>query len=365
MPIPSHSSASVTVSAGRNELQRVAIPPVREADGLLKLLATGVCGSDVKKFDRDLPARIMGHEIIGEIASLGDVAATRWGVEIGDVVMVEEYLPCGHCSYCRSGEYRMCLQSDGKATVGALRYGTTPLAVQPGLWGGYSEYLYLHPASVMHRIPAGLAPARATLALPLSNGYEWVCRLGECSLGSTVVIFGPGQQGLACISAARAAGAKTVLCVGLESDRERLAIATALGADESLVFSARIAEEILEATAGDPVDLVVDTASGSEAVFSAAAAVIRKQGRVVLAAASPGPVNGFPLEAITRKALTVRGARGHSFAAVEWALEALCESSLPFGLLESREFSLADVGEALRRTVDGSGADSAHAVVLP
>lgn len=363
--IPSHTSASVTVGQRRNELQRLPIPELRDSDGLLRVLASGVCGSDVKKFDLDLPVRVMGHETVGQIAAMGEFAADRWGVSIGDTVLVEEYLPCGHCAYCRAGDYRMCLQSDGKATVGALRYGTTPLAVAPGLWGGFSEYMYLHPASVMHKVPAGVSPSLATLSLPLSNGYEWVHRLGQCGLGDTVVVFGPGQQGLGCVMAAREAGAGTVICVGLEGDRDRLSLAEGLGADLTLVFSDALADQIRSALGGAAVDLVVDTASGTQPVFSAACDVLRKQGRLVLAAAAKAPANDLPLEAVTRKALTLRGARGHSFASVQWALQALGRESFPFAMLTSATFGLDDVGGALKHAAKSATADSMHAVVLP
>ena len=90
-------------------------------------------------------AHILSHEIVGRIARLGSQAARKWPFKEGDRVALEEYMPCGACEVCRTEDYRFCLQTDPSASQQPLFYGTTPVDVPPSLWGGYSQYLYLHP----------------------------------------------------------------------------------------------------------------------------------------------------------------------------------------------------------------------------
>ena len=112
--------------------------------------------------DDKIVPRILGHENVGTIEKIGDIARTRWGLDVGDMVALEEYLPCGHCIDCRSGEYRSCLETDSKR-AGSLRYGSTSTTVEPALWGGYSQFQYLHPRSVFHRVPEGVSPRIASM----------------------------------------------------------------------------------------------------------------------------------------------------------------------------------------------------------
>nr|MBA3737103.1 alcohol dehydrogenase catalytic domain-containing protein [Actinomycetota bacterium] len=226
------SLAAVAVGGKRVELQEFPLPEPLDTGGLLRVEACGVCGSDIKKYGASpmLPT-ILGHESVGRIARVGETAARRWGVSEGDRVLLEEYLPCGHCVDCRSGEFRSCNQTDNHLQSGAIRYGSTPVEVPPALWGGYSEYQYLHPSSVIHRVPDGVPAEQAAFALPLSNGIQWTQLDAGVRMGDVVVILGPGQQGIGCLIASKAAGAGRVIVSGLSRDRARLELARELGAD--------------------------------------------------------------------------------------------------------------------------------------
>ena len=193
------SLAAVMLSPRQTELRELPLPDVPLDAGLLRVLATGICGSDWPKYlSEKFSPCILGHEIVGIVEKLGSAARDRWGVEEGDYVALEEYLPCGHCEYCRTGEYRSCLETDFLES-GSIRYGSTRLDVPPGLFGGYSQYLYLHPRSVLHKIPAGIPPHIAAMALPLGNGFQWAHLDGDAGPGKTIVVIGPGQQGFGCI----------------------------------------------------------------------------------------------------------------------------------------------------------------------
>ena len=362
-----HARAAVQVASQRTEMRDLPLPDVPPDGGLLRVLAAGICGSDVPAYaDARAGARILGHENVGVIERLGDVARERWGVREGDLVALEEYLPCGHCEDCRAGEYRSCLQTDN-TRPGALRYGTTGIDVPPSLWGGYSEYQYLHPRAVLHRVPASVAPRLAAMALPLGNGFQWAYLDGGAGPGQTVVVQGPGQQGLACVVAAKASGAKTVIVSGLARDAHRLALAQQLGADHVVAVDREsLADAVVAATGGVLADLVIDVSSGGAAeVVTGALELIRKRGTLLVAAYKGTPLDGFALDSVIRGQLSVRGVRGHSYRAVEMALGLMAQHRVALEAMSTHAFGLDDVDRALR-LAGGEWQDGAvHVTITP
>src|ERR1700761_4291725 len=89
------SLAAVMTSPRQTELRELALPEIPTDAGLLRVAATGICGSDWGKYlsDKFSPC-ILGHEIVGAVEKLGNVARARWGIKEGDYVALEEYLPC-------------------------------------------------------------------------------------------------------------------------------------------------------------------------------------------------------------------------------------------------------------------------------
>jgi threonine dehydrogenase-like Zn-dependent dehydrogenase len=363
--VPKTAIAAVMTAARTTEIRELPIPEVHAEDGLLKVEAAGVCGADVGLYNADLTPRILGHENVGTVAAAGPVARDRWGVAEGQRVVVEEYLPCGHCGFCRSGEYRSCLESDASVNPHALRFGSTPVSREPGLWGGYSQFLYLHTRSVLHPLPDGVPAVLASLALPIGNGYQWACLDGAVTPGESVLIFGPGQQGLAAVVAAKEAGAGEVIVTGLERDAARLEVARKLGADHTFVAGPHVPAEVRTIVGKAGVDVTIDTAAGNEETIQAALELTRKRGRVVLPASTRRSLAGVDFYRITRQQLIVKGARGHSYAAVEWAIALIASGRRPLDLMCSLEVGLDDVDRAIRGT--GGELDEAviHAAVLP
>jgi len=366
MTRPRTTRAAVMTGRRRTEHRELPIPEIEPDAGLLRVEAAGVCGADVGFYNEELSPRVLGHENVGTIAEIGPIAARRWGVREGDRVVLEEYLPCGHCHFCRSSEFRLCTASDASANPDALRYGSTPLTVAPALWGGYSEYLYLHPNTVLHRLGDDVPAVEASLALPLANGYEWTVVEGRAGPGTAVLIMGPGQQGLGCVLAARDAGADLVIVTGLRRDAARLEVARALGAHATLcVEDDDVLRTVRDLTGGVMLDLVVDTAAGSEQTVSLALDLLRKRGTLVSPAATKRPLAEVDFYKITRKYLTVRGVRGHSYAAVERAIATISSCRHPLHLMCSLKVGLDGVEQAILGTGGELDRPVIHAAVVP
>jgi threonine dehydrogenase-like Zn-dependent dehydrogenase len=364
MPV-STVRAAVTVAPNTTELRELPLPEIPPDGGLLRVLSAGICGSDIGYYaERDRGPRILGHENVGTIEALGPIAQERWGLAVGDTIALEEYLPCGYCEDCRSGEYRSCLKTE-TAGPGTLRYGSSGLDAEPGLWGGYAQFQYLHPRSVFHRVPAGVSPRIASMALPIGNGFQWAVLDGEAAPGKTVVIHGPGQQGLGCAVAAKAAGAKVVVS-GLARDGYRLATAHELGIDRTVrADEESLLDAVRDVSDGRMADLVIDVSSGSGAVVAESLQLVRKRAKILVASYKRAPIDGFPIDDVIRLQATVRGVRGHSFRSVEMALALMAEHRMPLDFLATHEFGLADVDRGIRMLAGEIAGDAVHIAIDP
>ena len=357
--------AAVAVAAERTELAEFDTPEIQPDAGLLKLEAAGVCGSDWPSYlQKSQQPRILGHENVGVIAKIGRIAAQRWGVKEGDRVALEEYLPCGHCEICRTGDFRLCDSTD--PWMGGIRYGSTPVSVPPSLWGGYSQYQFLHPNSVLHQVAGHVPATEAALALPLGNGIEWVCREGGVGIGTTILIQGPGQQGLGCVIAAKEAGARCIIVSGLSVDANRLELARKLGAHYTVdVEREDLSERVAEITANKMADVVIDTASGGPSTILSALALAKKRGTVILAGKKHQPISELHSDTLITRYLTLKGVRGHSYASVELALQIIASGKYPLREMCTHQYSLEEVDQALRTVGGRGGSHSIHVTVLP
>jgi threonine dehydrogenase-like Zn-dependent dehydrogenase len=356
--------AATAVGPLRTEIREYPFPEIPPDAGLLQVEAVGVCGSDWRAYNIDGPLRIMGHESVGRIFHIGPVAAARWGLKENDRVLVEEYLPCGRCNYCHSGEYRFCEQA-GLAGPAALHYGTIPIAEAPGLWGGYSQFQYLHPNSILHRLPEGIPAELAALSFPLGNGFQWILLEGSIGPGKSILIQGAGRQGLACAVAAKAAGAACVIVSGLTQDEKRLQVAKAIGADHAIdVEKENLEERVQSLTGGQGVDLSIDTV-GSETSIVQAIRAARKGGTVFFAASPEAAPPDFRLSDLLTRGISLRPCHGHSYQAVELALQYIASGRSPLYLMATHRFKLSQVDLAIR-SVGGQGASGAiHVTVFP
>jgi len=268
------------VGPERIEVREYPRPPLPADAALLEVEAGGVCGTDVKYFHGRIPLPypvILGHEIAGRILEIGPEARRIHDVAEGDRVILKGSRGCGHCPDCRRGAARFCTT---KTSYGGRRSSDRP----PHLFGGFAEALYVAPDAVLTKVPEGVsADAAVLIGSVMANGYQWAIVQGGAHLGDYVLIQGPGQQGLACLFAAKAAGAGRVVVSGRGRDAERLKLAAAWGADRIIdVDEEDVLEIVREETAGNMADVVVDV-SGSPAAIPVSLKATRRQGTMVLA----------------------------------------------------------------------------------
>jgi threonine dehydrogenase-like Zn-dependent dehydrogenase len=362
--------AALKVGPATTELRELDLPEIPPDAALLKMEVAGVCGTDVSQYK--LPLRgaplIMGHENVGSLARVGREFERHKGFKEGDLVFLEHYLPCGHCEWDRAGDYRHCAATEWFYDPTAVRYGYTSIEIAPSLWGGFSHYVYLPLNAVLHHVPAGLSAEEAGLATPMSNGIQWTVMDGGAGYGSTVLIQGPGQQGLCCVMAARHAGAERVIVTGTSKDAGRLEVARQLGADDVIdVQRTDALERVLQITGGRGADVVIDCTSGAgrEPVLLGIEAAKRRGATMVVQSEGNATFSDFPIGRLTRKGMTLKSARGHSYRAVELALGHLASRRFPLDLMTTHRFGLAEVDYAIR-SVGGEGAPGAiHVSVLP
>lgn len=359
--------AAVKVDVERTEIQEFPWPEIPEDGGMLKVESSGVGGSDPEMYRRENTAPcIMGHENVGTVAEIGSRLAQRWNLKPGDRVALHEYLPCWRCEWCLKGDQRLCMEADFfnvKDRFNTLRYGTCNAGIAPHLWGGNAEYMYLAPNAVIHKIPSDMNARHATLAVPLGNGFQWAVLDGGTQVGHTVLVFGPGQQGLGCALAAKAGGAAKVILCGLSRDRARLDLSLKLGADIAVdVENEDLAAVVMRETGGRGVDIVVDTTGDPDGSIARQAIELSAKGATL-------SLNGLgqqvPLNEIKKRYLTIRAPRGHSYRSVELALQAIGSGRWPIDLLCSHDFGLEGVHDAILATA-GRGIEGAiHVTVSP
>jgi len=362
------TARALVLEAPRQLVARaLPVPDVGDDDGLLRIEACGLCGTDHEQYTGALPAGfafVPGHESVGTIEAIGPRAAERWGVAVGDRVAVEVFRSCRACTACRSGLYRRC-ERHGMRDM----YGFVPVDTAPGLWGGYAEVQYLAPDSLLLPVPAALDPVMATLFNPLGAGIRWGVTVPDTQPGDVVVVLGPGIRGLAACAAAKEAGAGFVAVTGVgPRDEERLRLAKAFGAD--LAVDVRDADPVAAlraATDGRLADVVVDVTAKAPAALGQAIGLARVGGTIVLAGTrGSADTPGFWPDLIVYKELRILGALGVDAPAYRAALALLASGRYPFADLPRRVAGLGEAEDLVRTMAGETGqVPPVHGVLVP
>ena len=361
--------AAVRTAPSTTEIREFPMPDIPADGALLKMEVAGICGTDVKLYKTppsDAPV-IMGHENIGYIARAGREFTQRKGFKEGDLVFVEHYVSCGKCEWCHLGQYRHCENTDWRYNPDAIRYGYTSAEKAPHLWGGFAQYVYLPWNSVVHHVPKGVTPELAGLVTPMANGVEWSLFDGGVGYDSTVLIQGPGQQGLSQTVVCKQAGAALVIVTGTSKDRARLEVAKLLGADHVIdVDREDPLARIKEITGGKGVDVVLDCTAGAGTLpILLGVEAAKRKGATMVMQGEFAEFPNFPIGRVTVKFMTLKSARGHSYKACELALQQLASKRFPLEKITTHRFALKDVDLAIRSVGNQGVPDVIHASLMP
>lgn len=253
-------------------LRDVPRPSPAEGEALVRVLSTGICGSEIHAFHgkhaKRVPPAVMGHEVCGVVEGLGVGAS---GPAPGTRVVVLPQRACGDCHWCRRGMPNLC---EAKVMLGETSWS-----------GGYAEY-FTTPVELLYPIAEDVPEDVATLVEPLSVAVHAVRRAGV-GLGDSVLVMGAGAIGLMTVLAARQAGAATVLATDLfdyNLDRAR-----DVGATHCLnVGGADPVARAREISGGMGVDAAFMAADALN-LFDQAVRSVRKQGSITLIAMFPEP----------------------------------------------------------------------------
>lgn len=247
-------------------VQNVPDPPgPADGDVVLEVLRAAICGTDAAEWDHGpilcRPGVVLGHEFVGRVVDTGSAIAD---LRVGDRVVSGAGISCGHCLWCRGGRTNLCAE-----------YRTLGLQVD----GGLAEYV-TSPASICRQVPSTCSDDAAAMTQPLAVALHALSRVAQRP-DETVAVIGAGGIGSFIVAgASRHALEGRVVAVDIDADR--LATASALGADEVVDATGQELGELLrELTDGVGFDVVIE-ASGAPHAPSAAVAGARRGGRVLL-----------------------------------------------------------------------------------
>jgi len=271
------------------KLLELDIPVAKKKEVLIKVLVAGICGSDLHAYRGTQPflsyPRVLGHEIAGEIAEVGEGIKE---LRRGDLVTVDPVFSCGKCYACRVGRGNCC--RDVKV-----------MGVH--IDGGFSEYITV-PADIVYKAPEDISPEILVLTEPLSIGAQANNR-ADVSGEDTVAILGAGTIGLASLLIAKSKDCKVIIADLISN---RLKLARELGADRVVnVREEDLMKVITDFTNGDGASVVIEATGAPQAVENSVE-IVSPAGRVVILGLTNDSVRISPIDLI-RKELDFKGSR--------------------------------------------------------
>jgi S-(hydroxymethyl)glutathione dehydrogenase / alcohol dehydrogenase len=273
------------------DITEVRIEHPRAGEVLVKIAASGVCGSDIKAIDHKSPVvrrlpYVLGHESAGVVAEVGPGVT---GVEPGDHVIIAMNGPCGRCRNCARGRVHLCSSSARTNTImGMMADGTTRLTVggtpartMIGI-GSFAEYAVVAEAMCVRVGRDAPLDLLALTACAVVTGVGAVLNTARVEPGSTVLVVGCGGVGLNVIQGAALAGATTIIAADVVA--AKLAPAREFGATHTLV-AGDLAAQVGEIVRGG-TDYAFDVTGNAE-VLAAAFAATQPGGTTVMVGSPP------------------------------------------------------------------------------
>lgn len=267
---------ALLLEPGKIQVFPCDMPTIGKDEVLVKMEYCGVCGSDVHYFRFGRIGRrevtfpyVLGHECTGEVLEIGSEVTN---VAVGDKIVMEPGLGCGHCEYCMTGRYNLCEEMKFMAT--------------PPYNGAFKKYM-AYPARGCFKLPEGVSTLEGAMIEPLAVGMH-AARRGEVDNSKVVLITGMGCIGLMTLLSCKAMNAQKIIVTDVFQNR--LDKALELGADYAInVAETDMIEKVKELTEGKGADIVFETAGRAQTAAQNVYAV-RRGGVIVQVGTIADPV---------------------------------------------------------------------------
>ncbi len=322
------------------------VPVTGEGDILVRVMASGICGSDVMEWYRVKKAPlVLGHEVAGEVVEAGPRVR---GLKPGDRIWATHHVPCGDCDLCRRGHETACESFQ-------MVNNFDP--------GGFAEYLRVTGRSVETGtllLPGGVTFEAGSFVEPLGTVVR-ALRAAGLGPGDSLLVLGSGIAGLLAVKLARALGAGRVMATDVVASR--LAAARRFGANDSFPAGGDVPEMVRAANGGRLADKVFLAAGAMAAARQALASVARGGTVVLFAVPRPGETLAVDFNPFWRNDVRIMTSYGAAPADAARALELIGSGAVEVGDLVTHRYGLDGIGEAFRAAA-GAG-DSLKVIVEP
>ena len=304
-------------------------PSVKKNEVKIKVEAVGICGTDVKIKHGTTwsnPPVILGHELSGTVAEVGEDVKS---VKPGDRVVTETgNVVCGHCYYCRTGNFLMCKDR---------------LSIGYGVDGGMAEYCVVR-EDIVHILPDEIPFDAGSLCEPAAVSVHAVYDAVKVIPTDTVVVIGSGAIGLLVAQLVKNFGA-TVIVTGLTQDEGRLSVAKELGIDYTVnTQKENVGKIVDDITGGRGADLVFEC-SGSVPGVNTGMSLLKKMGALVQIGLTK-PTMEIEYSMLTAKQISLIGTFGHKWQSWDTALKLMQQGKINAGALISHRFPMEKWEEA-------------------
>ncbi len=329
--------AALRRGPGKVEYVETSKPKNEEGKVLVRILYTGVCGSDIARVKEENPKWdnvVLGHEAVGVVEDLSEKTSQESLLSIGDKVAIIPLVPCFQCIFCNKGEYSSC---QNYSFIGSRTDGTL------------SEYLTVDPKNLIN-LPSDDNLEKYVLLEPLTVAIHAIYKT-DIKFGKTAVILGAGTIGLLLLQALKGLTKYEVVMVDVDSFK--LDLASRLGSLHNICpVNESLGEYVKENINDFGVDVVFEV-SGSNAAISDSLRIVKPGGSIILI--------GTPLketvldiktfEYILRKELAVTGcwmSYSHPFPGEEWkvAIKMLKDNLLEVEYLITHRYDIKDISNA-------------------
>jgi L-iditol 2-dehydrogenase len=259
-------------------IEEMPVPSISDEELLVKVHASGICGSDVMEWYRIKKApRVLGHEIAGEIVEAGKKVK---GYKEGDRVFVSHHVPCGSCYYCVNDQHTLC----------HMLHNTN---FYPG---GFAQYIRVPSVNIRNKgvlmLPSDMSYDEAVFIEPLACVIRGL-HVAGVKTGQSMLVVGSGISGLLHVKVAKVLGVKRTLAVDIND--YRLSFAKRMGAHAVFKSSDATVDNIKMFNDGELPDIVV-VCTGAESAIEQSLGLVRPGGVVLFfAPPSPGVKIPFPL----------------------------------------------------------------------